>query len=956
MISNRILQLFAITRKELDGYFSSPQALIFVGVFLAASLFVFFWVETFFARNIADVRPLFSWMPILLIFLVATLTMKQWSEEQKSGTLEILLTMPVPRVYLVLGKFIAVLTLVIVALSLTIFLPISVAIIGDLDWGPVVGGYIATSLMVSVYIAIGLLVSSRTESQIVSLIITVLICGMLNVVGGRYVIGAFGDNISMWMSAIDVSVRFNSIERGVIDLRDLLFYVSLTMIFIVANIISIDSKRWGKSDQNKDYKRGVWLTFVLICSNLILLNVILSPYNNLRVDITAESEYSLTDTTKDLISTLDQPVIIKGYFSDRTHPMLKPLIPAIKDILSEYKTLSGRNISVKIVDPSKDEQLEFEARRSYGVDPTPISITGRYELSVVNSYFDIVIVYGDKFERLGISDLVRVEKSADGEVETHLRNIEYDVTRSIKKVVSAFERGDAVYADLANNIKLTAYITEDILPEELNETISWTYNIGNQLSEESLGKIVFDVIDPDENDSQIDRNAIKEIYNLDAIEIAGNTDLSYYFHVILEYEDTAYLIYPAEDVSENDLRDSINTGIRKIIPGVLKQIGVWQPPIERIQNPFNAQMAPMTSWYMLLQHLSENYYVRNVDLLTGIPPMEVDVLLVLSPEQMRQNELLALDQFIMRGGPVVIAAGSYLVSPLQIVPGLNIRKVDDGINDLIEHYGVKMGGNLILDTQNEPFPIQVQRDVSGVVVMDVEHINYPFFVDVRANGLNRQNPIASNIPSLTMHWASPLYKVSTESNVVVEAFISSSKESWLRESIDVRPDMENYPDIGFPIEGERMSRDMAMTINGEFKSYFAGKKLTFTDADRPDSEIQIIEKSPGDTRLVIFGSGDFINDTFLELSQTMSEERYLSNLQFVQNAIDWVVKDEGLLKLRGRTIYVRLLDPMSDSQQQIWEFMNYGVMIIGLLLIGVLWSLKKRTEKPKYNQITENQS
>jgi len=153
-----------------------------------------------------------------------------------------------------------------------------------------------------------------------------------------------------------------------------------------------------------------------------------------------------------------------------------------------------------------------------------------------------------------------------------------------------------------------------------------------------------------------------------------------------------------------------------------------------------------------------------------------------------------------------------------------------------------------------------------------------------------------------------------------------------------------------------MSRDMAMTINGEFKSYFAGKKLTFTDADRPDSEIQIIEKSPGDTRLVIFGSGDFINDTFLELSQTMSEERYLSNLQFVQNAIDWVVKDEGLLKLRGRTIYVRLLDPMSDSQQQIWEFMNYGVMIIGLLLIGVLWSLKKRTEKPKYNQITENQS
>ena len=954
MISNRLSQLFAITRKELDGYFSSPQALIFVGVFLAISLFVFFWVETFFARNISDLRPLFSWMPTLLIFLVATLTMKQWSEEQKSGTLEILLTLPVPRSYLVLGKFIAVLILVIVALILTIFLPITVSIIGDLDWGPVVGGYLATILMVSVYISIGLLVSSRTESQIISLIITVLICGLFNVIGGRYVIGAFAENISTVLAAVDIGVRFDSIERGVIDLRDLLFYLSLTVVFILANVISIDSKRWGRSTETKDYKRNVWLAFGLISLNLVLLNVILAPYNNLRVDITAESEYSLTDTTKDLVSTLEEPVLIRGYFSDKTHPMLEPLIPTIQDILSEYRAISGNNISVKILDPSKDEQLEFEARRSYGVDPTPISITERYESSVVNAYFDIVIVYGDQFERLDISDLVRIEKSADGGVETRLRNIEYDVTRSIKKVVAAFERGDAVYSDLKDNIRLTAYISEENIPAELNETISWTYNVGNQLAEESLGKVVFNVVDPDKNDYQIDRSVIKEIYGLDPIESIGGQ--SYYLYAILEYQDTSYLVYPSEDVSQEDLRASFDTGIRKIIPGAMKKIGVWQPPIERIQNPFNPQMAPMTSWYMLLQHLSENYYVRNVDLLTGIPPMEVDVLLVLSPEQMRQTELLALDQFIMRGGSVVIAAGSYLVSPLQIVPGLNIRQVDDGIHQLIEHYGVKMGENLILDPQNEPFPIQVQKDVSGVVVMDIENIDYPFFVDIRSTGLNRDNPVASNIPSLTMHWASPLYKVTTKSDVDIDAFISSSKESWLRESIDVRPDMENYPEFGFPIEGEQMSRDIAMTIHGKFNSYFTENELNFTDSDRPDTDIQMFDTSPPNTRVVIFGSGDFINDTFLELSQTMSEQRYISNLQFVQNAIDWAVKDEGLLKLRGRTIYVRLLDPMPDSQQKIWEYVNYGVMIIGLLLIGGLWYLKKRSEKPKYNLEMENKS
>ncbi|MGQ9516784.1 MAG: ABC transporter permease, partial [Anaerolineae bacterium] len=88
-------QITAVARKELRAYFGSPMAFIFVGVFLVVTLFTFFWVDTFFARNIADVRPLFRWMPVLMIFLVAALTMRQWSEEQRAGTLEVLMTLPV---------------------------------------------------------------------------------------------------------------------------------------------------------------------------------------------------------------------------------------------------------------------------------------------------------------------------------------------------------------------------------------------------------------------------------------------------------------------------------------------------------------------------------------------------------------------------------------------------------------------------------------------------------------------------------------------------------------------------------------------------------------------------------------------------------------------------------------------------------------------------------------------
>ena len=186
-------QTLSITRKELSAYFGSPMALIFVGVFLAVTLFVFFWVG---APSSPAASPTCarssSWMPILLIFLVAALTMRQWSEEQRSGTLEVLLTLPVSNWQLVLGKFLAVMALVAVSLALTLFLPITVSLIGNLDWGPVVGGYLAALLLAGAYAAIGLFISSRTDNQIVALILTVLVCGLFYVVGSTGITGLLG--------------------------------------------------------------------------------------------------------------------------------------------------------------------------------------------------------------------------------------------------------------------------------------------------------------------------------------------------------------------------------------------------------------------------------------------------------------------------------------------------------------------------------------------------------------------------------------------------------------------------------------------------------------------------------------------------------------------------------------------------------------------------------------------
>lgn len=175
--------IMTTARKELRSYFLSPVALIFLALFLIVVLVDFFYYSKFFVRNLADVRPLFQSLPFLLVFLVAAVTMRQWSEEQKMGTLEILLTLPVRTRDLVLGKFVAGMGLVALALALTLPLPITVSMLGQMDWGPVFGGYIAALLLGSTYMAIGLCVSSRTDNQVVSLLVTAIICSVLYALG-----------------------------------------------------------------------------------------------------------------------------------------------------------------------------------------------------------------------------------------------------------------------------------------------------------------------------------------------------------------------------------------------------------------------------------------------------------------------------------------------------------------------------------------------------------------------------------------------------------------------------------------------------------------------------------------------------------------------------------------------------------------------------------------------------
>ena len=939
-------QSLAIARKELGAYFGSPMALIFVGAFLVVTLFSFFWAETFFARNIADVRPLFRWMPVLMIFLVGALTMRQWSEEQRGGTLEVLLTLPVRRASLVWGKFMAVVALIAVALALTLFLPITVTMLGPLDWGPVLGGYLAAILMTSAYAAIGLFVSSRSDNQIVALMVTVLICGLFYLLGASGVTDFVGDAVGEVLRAIGTGSRFESIERGVVDLRDLIYYLSLTAFFLVANVVSLDAKRWSRGPRTAAHRRSAILSVVLVAANLLALNTWLFPVHGLRADLTAQGEYSLSPTTRDMISSLQEPLLMRGYFSEKTHPLLAPLVPTIRDMMREYEIASGGAVNVEIIDPREDEELEAEANQVYGIRPIPFRIAGRYESSVISSYFDILIRYGDQSVTLGFQDLIEVQ-SAGSEIDVGLRNLEYDLTRSIKKVVYGFQSLDAVFASMEEPIRLTTFVTPRTLPQSLAEAPQLIQKVAQDIQAESGGKFTFEMIDPDAPNSPVTRQTLFDSYGLRPIAVSLFSPDSYYLHTILQIGDEGQLFYPSGDMSEADLRGEIEAVLKRAAPGFLKTVGLWHPSTEPIQSPYGGTMQPISSWQLVWQQLMQNYTVKQVDLSTGRVPGDVDVLVVIAPQGLGDAERFAIDQYLMRGGAVVAAAGNYILSPQQLGGGLMIEAVQSGLKEMLAHYGVEVGDSLVMDPQNEPFPVPIQRSVAGMTVMEYQQIPFPFFVDVRRDSMAAESPIVANLSAVTLNWASPL-EVDDAKNQEREVvtLLQSTAGSWLRTSTNINPDLQAYPQFGFPVEGEQQARPLAVSVRGSFESYFKDKPSPLQGTEAEASALGTIEASPDSSRLVVLGSAEFVDDVVMEISRSFSQDRYLLNLQLLQNIVDWAVEDEDLLSIRSRGTYARLLRPLEKDEQSFWEGLNYALVLLALIGIGVVWNVRQRSEEP----------
>ncbi len=949
-----------IARKELSAYFSSPAAFIFIGVFLAALLFIFFWVDRFFARNIADVRPLFEWMPVLLIFLVAALTMRMWSEERRAGTLEFLMTAPVSSLDLVIGKFLACLALVSIALALTLPVPVTVAILGPLDWGPVAGGYIATLALASAYISIGLFVSSRTDNQIVALIVTVLICGAFYVAGSDALTSLAGNSGGEVLRLIGSGSRFDSIARGVIDLRDIYYYLSIFGVFLVLNLYSLESLRWSAEGQDK--KHAQWrLAATLAAANLIAGNFWLGQMNWARADLTEGSVYSISGETKSYLRQLQEPLLIRGYFSAQTHPLLAPLVPRLRDLLKEYEIAGRGKVRVEFVDPQKDPAIESEANSQYNIRPVPFQTENKYQASVTNSYFNVLVKYGNEFQTLGFRDLIEVKQVSESNLSVNLRDPEFEITRAIKKALDSYRGTGDVFSGITAPVEFEAFISaEDKLPDPLPALRKDVKDLIDSYRDSSGGKFTGKIINPDEG-GEAEAQQLDRLYGLHPLAVGLLNPKQFWFGLVLKSGSKVETVSLPQSLDKAGLKQNIEAELKRLRPGALRTVALYTPPITPPMPQFGIEGSGGPSFQTLEAKFKENASVERANLSTGRIPEQADILFVAAPSKIGSTELFAIDQFLMKGGTVVIAASPYDVS---LQGNLAVTKTPTGLEDWLKSNGLSFRDGMVLDHQNSPLPIPVEREVGGIPIRQIQLLDYPYFPDIRDDGLAKGAVPTLGLRQVTLSWATPI-AIDADKTKTLKAvpLIQSSPNSWVSAATSVIPDFEAHSELGFPEGREKGRQVLGAMVEGQFKSYFAGKPSPLAKDAKPedaksktgaetsgpdagkDKDAQkpsitgVIERSPESARIILIGSSGFLSDDILSLLSQADRTQYLQPLAFAQNIVDWSLEDRGLLALRARGgLFSRTLDPIKAGRQQMWEYLNYVLALFGL---GIVYFVRR---------------
>ncbi len=405
-----------MARRELGSYFNSPVAYIVVVFFLLITSAWLFYGQRFFAADAATLRGYFAVWPLLFIVLLPALTMRSWAEEQRQGTAEILLTLPIRERELELGKFLAAWALLALMFLLTLPVPLGAALLGSFDPGPIAGQYLGALLLGSAGLALGLFVSAHSANQVSAFLVSVALLLVLTLVGRLSSLLPLPVWVSAALNALSLDHHFDSFRKGLLDTRDAAYFMVLTGGFLALASRILYLRRFGAARSKAKARErlllgllAAGLAFLLADTNLFYA----------RLDLTRSRAFTLSPVSRALFRQIPERVRITYFLSDSLRS-LSAEPGRVIDLLQEYAAGSKGKVGFTVRDPQRDGSSD--SARRFGVLPQQVQVIQANEQRTLDVFSGIVVEYLNRYTTLP--------------AVFSLEGLEYSLSFGIRKLLS----------------------------------------------------------------------------------------------------------------------------------------------------------------------------------------------------------------------------------------------------------------------------------------------------------------------------------------------------------------------------------------------------------------------------------------------------------------------------------------------------------------------------------------
>ena len=383
--------VWTIARRELRALFDQPIAYILLIVFVGINNFLYF--RQAFVYGVATLRPMLEMLPWLLLFFVPGVTMRSLAEDIGRGTIEIVLAQPLNEFELLLGKFLGQVLFVWTALALTLAIPMGLSLGADLHVGVVIAQYVGAALLAMGMVGVGVWASSQTRNQVTAFIIAVTVLFFLILLGLDPLLLGLPPALGGFIARLSVLPHFRDIARGVIDLRDIIYFVTLAAIFLSLAYAALMRRKLSPAGEaRKKLRLGV----AMLVAALIVVNLFGRVIGG-RLDLTPGKAYTLSRATRDIVRNVDDLITIKLFVSKDLPPEVAMLRRDIDDLLRDYRSAGDGNVRLVIRDPADDEEASSEAQ-SLGIPAIQFNVMGESQFTVRDGYLGLAVQYADESE------------------------------------------------------------------------------------------------------------------------------------------------------------------------------------------------------------------------------------------------------------------------------------------------------------------------------------------------------------------------------------------------------------------------------------------------------------------------------------------------------------------------------------------------------------------------------